>query len=299
VAEIRSILAATDLSAPARRAVDRAAGLAQRASAPLTLAHVVSGSALDDLRRWLDVGGDPGQSIVDEVHERLHDLARELHEQYGIEVDERILTGRAVDEIARVADEVQADVVVTGTLGAGFLRGRLLGSTAERIVRKSTRPVLLVRQSPRAPYRRVLVTVDFSRWSSASLEIAAAIAPAADFVLFHCIESFERLAGVTRIDPDVVERHRTEAREDATRRLHELAEHARLPAGRVTAVTRDSIAPWFRILEVEQEQDCDLIVLGKHGANAFEEVLLGSTTNAVINESHTDVLISTRAESPR
>ena len=37
----------------------------------------------------------------------------------------------------------------------------------------------------------------------------------------------------------------------------------------------------------------------KKPANAFEEVLLGSTTNAVINESHTDVLISTRAESPR
>jgi len=76
VTEIRSILAATDLSAPARRAVDRAAGLAQSASASLALVlvHVVSGFALDNVRRWLDIGSDPGQSIIDHVHASLRDV---------------------------------------------------------------------------------------------------------------------------------------------------------------------------------------------------------------------------------
>ena len=293
--EIRSILAATDLSAPARRAVDRAAGLAQAASASLALVHVVSGFALDNLRRWLDVGSDPGQSIVEHVRASLRDVASDLARHYGVVAAEYVRTGRMVDELARVADDVKADVVVTGTLGAGFLRGRVIGSTAERIVRKSTRPVLMVRQSPRGPYRRVLVTIDFSDWSEASLQMAVAIAPEASFVLLHCIEPFERMLGLAGIDAAAVERSRAAARDDAVQRLHALAAAARLPDGRWSATTRVGMAPWVHILSLEQEQDCDLIVIGKHGANAVEELLLGSTTNAIAAESGSDVLICTQS----
>jgi nucleotide-binding universal stress UspA family protein len=295
VTEIRSILAATDLSAPARRAVDRGAGLAQAASASLALVYVISGFALDNVRRWLDIGSDPGQSIVDHVHASLRDVSSELTRHYGVTATEYVRTGRTVDELARAADEVRADVIVTGTLGAGFLRGRVIGSTAERIVRKSTRPVLLVRQSPRGPYRRVLVTIDFSRGSQASLQMAAAIAPEASFVLLHCIEPFERMPGLAGIDATLVERSRAAARDDAMQRLHALAAASRLPDGRWSATTRVGMAPWVHILSVEQEQDCDLIVIGKHGGNAVEELLLGSTTNAIASESGSDVLICTQS----
>ena len=46
-----------------------------------------------------------------------------------------------------------------------------------------------------------------------------------------------------------------------------------------------------RILEYEQELDCDLIVVGKHGAGVFEELLLGSTTKHLLAESQSDVLV--------
>ena len=296
MSDIRSIVAATDLSAPAGRAAHRAARLAQTKSATLTLAHVVSHSALDELRRWLDVGGDPGQSIVDEVSQRLQELASSLANRYGIQVDPKVLTGPPVDEVARIADEVAADMVVTGTLGAGHLRSRLVGSTAERIVRKSTRPVLLVRQSPRAPYERVLVAIDFSRWSLPSLQLATAMAPDAEFVLLHCVEPLERMPGLAGLDAAALERSRAAAGGDAMQRLHETAARAGLPAGRWTAAVRTGMAPWLHIVRLEQEQDCDLIVIGKHGANAIEELLLGSTTNTVIAETGADMLVFTRNE---
>lgn len=111
--EIRSVVAATDLSAPARRAVDRAARLAQATHASLTLVHAVNASMLNELRRWLDTGGDIERSILEDLETRLHDLATEIAARYGIEVDERAVKGRPVDEIARVADETAADLVVT------------------------------------------------------------------------------------------------------------------------------------------------------------------------------------------
>lgn len=72
--EIRSIVAATDLSAPARRAIDRAASLAQAAPASLALVHAVNAPVFYELRRWLDTGGEIERSIVDELRARFHDL---------------------------------------------------------------------------------------------------------------------------------------------------------------------------------------------------------------------------------
>ncbi len=47
------------------------------------------------------------------------------------------------------------------------------------------------------------------------------------------------------------------------------------------------------IVEQEQEQACDLIVIGKHGRSMLEELLLGSVTTHVLAESAGDVLVST------
>ena len=47
-----------------------------------------------------------------------------------------------------------------------------------------------------------------------------------------------------------------------------------------------------RILEQEQEADCDLIVIGKHGKDAIEELLLGRVTRHVLTEAQGDILVS-------
>lgn len=47
------------------------------------------------------------------------------------------------------------------------------------------------------------------------------------------------------------------------------------------------------IVEQEQDQDCDLIVIGKRGQNLTEELLLGSVTRHVLTEPQGDVLVST------
>ncbi len=76
--QIRSIVGATDLSAPAHRAMERAAMLARDASASLTLVHAVHRPALDQLRRWLETGEAAERSILEDVRVRTQDLAHEL-----------------------------------------------------------------------------------------------------------------------------------------------------------------------------------------------------------------------------
>jgi len=268
--------------------------LARSASASMALVHAVSGSALDELRRWLDTGGDAEGTIVEDARDRLAELASELAQRHGIGIDHLTVTGHAVEEIVRVAHDRRADLVVTGTLGAGFVRNRTVGSTAERVVRKSSRPVLIVRQAPREPYRRVLIALDFSMWSGPSVELAAAVAPDAHFSLMHSLEvPFEGKLRLVGVDDRVIEQHRAAAREKAVRAIHEHVERASLGVGSWTALTPEDRPPWMQIVHQEHELACDLVVVGKHGRHAVEELILGSTTNRVIGEGSSDVLVCT------
>ncbi|MDQ1309080.1 MAG: hypothetical protein QG601_348, partial [Pseudomonadota bacterium] len=46
------------------------------------------------------------------------------------------------------------------------------------------------------------------------------------------------------------------------------------------------------IIEQEQERDCDLVVVGKHGESTVDDFLLGSVTKHVLQGSQGDVLVS-------
>lgn len=292
---LRTIITATDFSAPSRHAAQRAALLAGSSGATLTLQHTVGGSALDDLRRWLADDSQAAGAIEADARQRLEELAAEMARAQGITVTTHLSIGHPVEQVIRHADEVDAGLVVTGTRGAGFFRGVVVGSTAERIAKRSFRPVLMVRQLPHEPYRRILVPVDFSPWSRSAIELARHVAPQASLVLMHAVElPFEgkmRLAGVA---DDTVARYRDAARREAQQRLHELAADSGLGADRVRLSTPGGADPWMLIVQEEQEHDCDLVVIGRQGRHAVDEFLLGSTTRMVISEGAADVLVASR-----
>lgn len=192
------------------------------------------------------------------------------------------------------AEQIDAGLVVTGTRGAGFFRGVVLGSTAERIAKRSARPVLMVRQLPHEPYRRILVPVDFSAWSVSAIQLARSLAPKATLVLMHAVEvPYEgklRLAGVA---DSVVLRYRDTARLEAYQRIQQLVATSGLATHEVEMLTPSGADPWMLIVQEEQERDCDLVVIGRQGRHAVDELLLGSTTRMVISEASADVLVST------
>lgn len=294
---LQSIVAATDFSAPSRHAALRAAMLGETSGASLTLAHALGDSALEDLRRWLADDSQASGLLEDDARRRLSELAQELTSTRGLDVRVHLAVGRPVEQVIRLAEDLDADLVVTGTRGAGFFRGVVVGSTAERIAKRSSRPVLMVRQMPREPYRRVLVPVDFSDWGPAAIATARRVAPEASLVLMHAVEvPFEgrlRLAGVA---DTVVQRYRDNARREAQQRLAQLASAAGLGGDRVHFSTPSGADPWMLIVQEEQQRDCDLVVIGQQGRNALEEVLLGSTTRMVVAEGSVDVLVSCRQD---
>ncbi|HEY0856798.1 MAG TPA: universal stress protein [Albitalea sp.] len=286
------VLAATDFSAAAHLAAERAARLAQAAGSALTLMHVLPGEAVQRLREWLGSGQPAEQCIQTEALDRLQRLAHELHAVWRVPVRPVLASGAVLDELVREADTLDAALLVLGARGEGYLRRLVLGTTSERLLRRTTRPVLVVRRDAPSPYRRALVAVDFSPWSLQSIAVARGVAARAPLVLVHAFQvPFEDKLRFAGVDDAVVALYRQKARADATHRLHALAHVAGLNAGAWTPRIVEGDAS-RRIVEQEVEQDCDLVVLGKHGCSATQDLLLGSVTKHVLAEGSADVLVS-------
>lgn len=292
-ANARTILAATDFSAPARHAADRAARIAHECRAALVLMHVMPSTQLEELRGWLGQDHATERALETQAREQLDRLAAEIHAQRHVETGTSVLSGAAPDAIARVAAQVDASLVVVGAKGAGFLRRLLLGSTSERLLRRTLLPVLVVRQAAHEPYRRVLVAVDFSEWSLQAVAEARRVAPHAQVVLMHAFEvPFESKLQFAGVDAATIDRYRERTRAEALQRVHDVAAAAGLRTGAWQPCVVEGHAARC-VLEQEVETDCDLVVLGKHGQSVTEELLLGSVTRQVLAEGTVDVLVST------
>lgn len=289
----RKILVATDLSAPARHAVERAFRVAADTGDELYVLHAMELDALDSLRELLGERVAAAKGALEaEARERLAQLTDDPARHGGVAAQARFVAGNPLAAIAGEADALDADLIVLGARGDSFLRHAMLGSTAARLLRKSVlRPVLVVKQPPRKGYSSVLVAVDFSPVSPQAIRLARRLAPGADLVLLHAFELlYEGKLAFAGVEEAVIRRYIGSGIEARRRQLHELAAAAGLaPADYAARVIHGD--PAQQIIAMEQEYDCDLLVVGKHGTHLAEELLLGSVTKHVLAEAQGDVLV--------
>lgn len=293
MATLNNFLAATDLSAPARHAAERAAALAGSIGASLALVHVASRAPLDQLRQLLSAGDDDvEQELLDRLRLDLRGLGEVIHQRYGVAPALSVGIGDLLPSLLAEADALPADLLVLGARGASFLRHILLGSTAERLLSSARCPVLVVKQPPHEPYRHLLVPVDFSPIAARTLRLAAALVPNASLTVMHAYDvPFEGQLRYAGVDDAKIAHYRSLAASQARTRLDRLIEESGIDRSRINSlVVQGDVSQ--RILEQEQESDCDLIVVGKHGEGVFEELLLGSTTKHILAESQNDVLVA-------
>lgn len=145
--KIERILFPTDFSEGARSAMGYAVSLARDYKAKLYILHVIQELAITP--GWYE-GVFPIENLYQSIEEgsgnEMDKLISGMGDLPGVE---KVITrGYAATEILRVADESKADVIVIGTHGRSGVDHILFGSTAEKVVRKASCPVLTVRVSP-------------------------------------------------------------------------------------------------------------------------------------------------------
>jgi nucleotide-binding universal stress UspA family protein len=146
--QMSTIMVPVDFSENSISAVDYAARLAEQFSSKLLLVHVYH-FPVELLTDWSAYGtlagsGEILEGMRKEREEQITALAREKSRP-ALPIETRVLEGTPFNEIVKAARAEGADLLVMGTRGLTGLKHVLIGSTAEKVVRKAPCPVLVLK----------------------------------------------------------------------------------------------------------------------------------------------------------
>jgi nucleotide-binding universal stress UspA family protein len=279
---IRQILCPTDFSETSRRAIAHAAAIARWYGASLSVMHVCDSSG----------------AMLGRIREQIAASCAEATAS-GVPVTVLVDPGRPAAAIVDRAASMSADLIVIGTHGTGGFEHLVLGSVAEKVLRKAGCPVLTV--PPHAggsslPFKRVLCAVDFSVWSLRAFELAQSLAheSGAALTALSVIEwpwpepPAPVFAELPAEQAAALAEYRRYTEETALRRLTSLVEQ---PAAGIAAEPRIGHGkPAAQILQTAADLGADLIVIGVHGRGALDLGMFGSTANHVVRQAVCPVL---------
>jgi nucleotide-binding universal stress UspA family protein len=285
------IVVGVDGSAASQEALQWAVGLGEVLGAEVVAIH-----ALGLLDRWHDpdASAQSWRTTLSDVVERTWcvPLARSPG-AHRVEVRD----GDPVDVLLAAADGEHADLLVVGSRGVGDRPELALGSTSLRVLRAARVPVLVVpdrrRASPPAGglrLRHLLVGVDRSDASRAALELAADVAVALG-------GSLSVLEVVDYLPPFPLR--------ESTAGTHEGEAQAPGPAmalleAEVRGVRARGVGvqvfvrsgdPAPALLELADDVDADLVVVGTRGRGGPAELLLGSVARTVADRARRPTLV--------
>jgi nucleotide-binding universal stress UspA family protein len=193
--------------------------------------------------------------------------------------------GSTHGEITELARREGADLVVLGGSESGALHRLILGSTADGVIRKAPCPVLVVRSAAAFPPARVEIPVDLSPISANALRagmdflrrIGAQRANKEALFVLNPLEA----EGSLQFTPDQIESFALDALQRFLR-----ANGASPRLGRVRIGY-----PEKEIVDALEERRADLAILGTHGRQGFERLMLGSVAQGVMRRAACNLLV--------
>ena len=287
---IKNILYLTDFSDNSKAAYPHAAFLAKHDEAVLHVLHV----------NVLPSDVSPVDKDLAALRTTLTDQLSGVGEKSSFEEVMASLPASAVraeveaptvaEGIFEYIDQHDIDLVVMGTHGRGGLGHFLLGSVAERVVRRAPCPVLTLRHHPNRSFlpkeiQTILVPIDFSEHSRAALRHAVELAALyeARLELLHVVEETLHPAfyntGVVSVydmDPDIEQK--------AKDRMRTLYADAFGPVRGVRFSTRYGHAA-HEIVQHTRDFSIDMVVIATHGMTDLERFFLGSVPEKVVRHT--------------
>jgi nucleotide-binding universal stress UspA family protein len=279
----RSLLIPTDLSPSSARVLRRTTLLPIAAGADITLLHVVPDALPSVSRRRAEA----------DARSALKESARDLSSRLSIgKVNQLVKSGGAAAVIGEEGARLGADLIVMGRGGGRALRDLFLGSTAERVLRRAHRPVLVVRLRPREPYRRPLLALDVDRAAAkvlgATLQILPVPRPRLGLVHAYDIPYYGLIYPSLTLDRQ--SELRQSYRDQVSGKITQLIDAASPDELKWKSYIRRG-SPRYVIPKIATRTRADLLVLGTHGYRGVAHVFLGTVAGDVLRDVQCDVLV--------
>jgi nucleotide-binding universal stress UspA family protein len=292
---IKTIVVGTDLGESGHRAMQLAIPTAQSTGATLWLVHA-SEIGLEHAWRDLPLGArSAAQALRERLKGRFENSLQELEserkrcEELGVSCHTSCEEGHPWETILRTAVSVNADLIVVGDpVGAIGLPERLLGSTAERVVRQAPCSVLVSCGRVRQDYTaaRIAVGVDFSTHGIEAVRWGRDIAEAIDCEvnLLHVVPHPITESVMPTEWPSVLEGLASTARS----RLEQLIVSEGLRPNTKVHVLDGPIGKV--ICNATADISADLLIVGCRGQGRLRGMMLGSASQYCLRYSPVPVL---------
>ena len=292
------ILCPIDFSDASQHAIQYAVALARIHRARLTALHVYPPPFVPPDVPLLDA-----QAQDDHLARLETETAAVFQEatEGGLTVDVVVTRGQPAREILVHAASLPADVIVMGTHGAGGFEHLVLGSVAEKVLRKATCPVFTVPPHARftdgPSFKTLICAVDFSEWSLGALEEACALAGEVrgTVTAVHVIEwpwnepDKPDVEGLPPAQAAALLEYRRYQEQMARSRLEQVTEEVNRNRCRIGIRIVNGKA-YQELLCAAEREHADLIVMGVHGRSALDVFFFGSTTHQVVRRATCPVL---------
>jgi nucleotide-binding universal stress UspA family protein len=294
----RVIMVPVDGSAFSKEAVFQGLRLARKNGAQLRLVRVASIPGLVGGPETVALENVARSSERNEILADLYRLAAECRANSNVDVTASIEDGPTADALRGHALRHRVDLIVMATHARRGIARVWLGSVADRLIRETGLPVLVVRPPSLATelvdgpcYKRIIVALDGSSLAERALEPAIKLAEAEDATI-----TLLRIVPADRNIPEG-ELHSTigPARASDVEEAERYLAGVRVKLANRTARLRSSVVVSDdvsrAILGFAQSTDGDLIAIATHGRGGLARAMLGSIADNIMSQGALSALV--------
>lgn len=280
------ILFPIDESEGASLAFEHVLDIASAHEATIHLLHVADTTEVSVTRI-----GDTVVDTLERKGEEIVNEAADLAAERGLTTDTEVIQAEPYSAILKFAHSRDVDLIAMPTHGRQGLERFLLGSTTERVLRRSNIPVLTIRWDSDVtinyPYQSVLVPTDGSDSANRALQEGVTMAKFEESSL-HLLTVVEQSS--LGIEPPTSDENSAE-RERATKVIDSAKAFAtNNEVDAVSGTVEQGRSIHQAILSYIDEHEVDLVVVGTQGRTGFDRYILGSVTEYLVRTSPIPVL---------
>ncbi len=232
-------------------------------------------------------------SIIEDSARRSLERMVEGRKRQGVSLGAELVRGEVSEEVLAAAARGGHDLLVVGSHGRKGLRRLLLGSVAERIVRRAGLPVCVVKEGPRRgpSFGKIGFAADFSPAGDRAFDRfrALCLEHGASAFILHVQESEAVLAGFA-VPAGTIEHNLNLLREQRRRQCEEMVEALEKDGVKAEGVLLEG-QPWEELADFASRRELDLLVMGTHGYRGVDRLFLGSVAEKTMRMIEEPLLV--------
>jgi len=240
------------------------------------------------------------QYIVNATKQGAIERSVKLGGSSHIDVQSEILSGNPAEKIVEYAEEVQIGLIVMATHGRSGISRWTLGSVADKVVRATTRPILLIRSKDSLPeahgkgiLNKILVTLDGSENAKAIIPYIEefALGLKAEVLLLQAVpKGYQVLSGYIASTAETVDSDMLTARDHLDKVAAQLKEKGITVTTEIRLIIDETHAA-EEIIDFASQTHADLVAMSTHGRSGISRWAFGSVAERVLREGDTPLLL--------